>query len=96
MSHSDSEINDLQDKIRKQLSIQFKAKKRFQAPDQIRALKKKLEPIFLEYRLVQAVNTHNSNEVKRLLDQGVSPNSTDSEMRSALHVAVSKGFVIVA
>jgi len=93
MSHSDSEIkDDLKDKIRKQLQLEFKAKKKIHTPAETRALRKKLQPIYQEFRLVRAVNTHNTNEVKHLLDQGVSPDSTDNEMRSALHVAVSKGY----
>ncbi|KAJ8933683.1 hypothetical protein NQ318_011459 [Aromia moschata] len=93
MSHSDSEIkDDIKDKIRKQLHIEFKAKKKITTPEHIRSLRRKLQPIYQEIKLVQAVNLHNTEEVKKLLDCGVSPNSTDTEMRSALHVAVSKGY----
>lgn len=92
MSHSDSEIrDDFKDKIRKQLKLEFKAKKRCSTPADVLALKKRLRPLYKEYRLVQAVNTHNIEQVKELLSVGVNPNSTDNEMRGALHVAVSKG-----
>ncbi|CAG9761613.1 unnamed protein product [Ceutorhynchus assimilis] len=93
MSHSDSEINDaFKTRIRKQMLLEFKAKKRFQSSKEVKSLTLKLEPIYQEYRLVRAVNLNNTCEVKRLLDKGVSPNSTDNEMRSALHIAVSKGY----
>lgn len=93
MSHSDSEIKEhIKEKIRKQLHIEFKAKKKFSTPEEIRKLKRKLAPIYPEIRLIQAVSVHNTEEVKRLLECGVNPNSTDSQLRSALHVAVSKGY----
>ncbi|KAF7265926.1 uncharacterized protein LOC143198574 [Rhynchophorus ferrugineus] len=93
MSHSDSEIkDDFKDKIRKQLKLEFKAKKRRNTPADVLALRKRLQPLYEEYRLVQAVNTHNTEQVKQLLSEGVNPNSTDSELRGALHVAVSKGY----
>ncbi|XP_030753774.1 ankyrin repeat domain-containing protein 54 [Sitophilus oryzae] len=94
MSHSDSEIkDDIKDKIRKQLKLEFKAKKKIHnSHDSVRTLKIKMQPIFQEFRLVKAVNTNNTSEVKKLLNEGVNPNSTDQEMRSVLHVAVSKGY----
>nr|CAI5833803.1 unnamed protein product [Callosobruchus analis] len=95
MSHSDSEIkDDVMDKVRrlkKQLHIEFKAKRKLRTPEDIRKFRRKIEPLYHEIRLVQAVNSHNTEEVKKLLECGVSANSTDTEKRSALHVAVSKG-----
>lgn len=96
MSHSDSEIKDeLMDKVRrlkKQLHNEFKAKRKLRTPEDVRNLKRKLQPLYQEIKLVQAVTSHNTEEVKKLLECGVSANSTDTEMRSALHVAVSKGY----
>ncbi|KAL1516970.1 hypothetical protein ABEB36_000795 [Hypothenemus hampei] len=93
MSHSDSELKtDFKIKIRKQLQIDFKASKRIHNQHDIRMLKKKIHPLCQEMRFLQAVNTHNTNEVKRFLDQGVSPNTSDSQLRSALHLAVTKEY----
>ncbi|KAG5874973.1 hypothetical protein JTB14_026374 [Gonioctena quinquepunctata] len=93
MSHSDSEIkDDTKSKIRNQLHMEFKAKNKIKTPEEIWKLEKRLRPYYQEIRLLEAVNTNNTEEVKRLLQRGVSPNSTDFEMRSALHVAVSRGY----
>ncbi|CAH1992175.1 unnamed protein product [Acanthoscelides obtectus] len=96
MSHSDSEIrDDVMDKVRrlkKQLHIEFKAKRKLTTAEDIRKFKRKIQPLYNEIRLVQAVNSHNTEEVKKFLECGVSANSTDNEKRSALHVAVSKGY----
>lgn len=91
MSHSDSELkSDMRDKYRKQLQIQFKATKKIGTPQEFRAFKEKMTPYYRELRFIEAVNTHNTDEVKKLLSEGVSPNTTDSEFRSALHLAVTK------
>ncbi|XP_050311621.1 ankyrin repeat domain-containing protein 54-like [Anthonomus grandis grandis] len=102
MSHSDSEIKDvLKDKRHKQLQLEFRTKKRIGGEPPLKTITKivlskrkslYLDPIKQEFRLVRAVSLNNTNEVKRMLDQGVSPNSMDNERRSALHVAVSKGY----
>lgn len=91
MSHSDSELRD-EDRFRMRLRFKCKAKNKINTPDDFRQLKRKLQPLFQEIRLVQAASCHNTEQVKRLLEIGVSPNSTDAEGRSALHVAVSKGY----
>ncbi|XP_056638717.1 ankyrin repeat domain-containing protein 54-like [Diorhabda carinulata] len=93
MSHSDSEIrDDARMKPRKHLKINFKAKYRHPlSRERFRKLKDLLAPI-LELKLIHAVNVNNFETVKTLLEQGVSPNSADSEKRSALHVAVSRGY----
>ncbi|XP_028134151.1 ankyrin repeat domain-containing protein 54 [Diabrotica virgifera virgifera] len=97
MSHSDSEIRDeKRHKPRTHHLINVKFKKAKQIRNQIereefRKLKIKLGPV-LEIRLIDAVNTNNVDKVRDLLERGVSPNSADSEKRSALHVAVSKGY----
>lgn len=44
-------------------------------------------------KLLLAVSVNNTERVKRLLDLGVSPNSTDHQLRSGLHLAASKGYV---
>ncbi|XP_060520297.1 ankyrin repeat domain-containing protein 54 [Cylas formicarius] len=98
MSHSDSEIRDTIKK-RKQFDpkLKFKALAKYNKR-QLRfegALKHRLEPIYYELRLIRAVNTYNTEQVKKLLENGVSPNSTDYEGRSALHIAVSKGYADV-
>lgn len=96
MSHSDSEVkDDVMEKVRKlkkQLHIEFKAKRKMATPCDFRQWKKRLDPIYREIRFIQAVNTHHTDEVKMFLENGVSPNSTDTDKRSALHIACSKGY----
>lgn len=96
MSHSDSEVkDDVMEKVRKlkkQLHIEFKAKRKMTTSCDIRQFRKKLNPLYQEIKLIQAVNTHHTEEVKRLLESGVSANSTDTEKRSGLHIACSKGY----
>lgn len=96
MSHSDSEVkDDVMEKVRrlkKQLHIEFKAKRKMTTSYDIRQFKKKLNPLYKELKLIQAVNTHHTEEVKRLLESGVSANITDTEKRSGLHIACSKGY----
>lgn len=96
MSHSDSEVkDDVMEKVRrlkKQLHIEFKAKRKMTTAYDLRQLKKKLNPIYQEIKLIQAVNTHHTEEVRNLLESGVSANSTDTEQRSGLHIACSKGY----
>ncbi|KAJ8915780.1 hypothetical protein NQ315_004592 [Exocentrus adspersus] len=95
MSHSDSEIRDHgKEKVQFKIhNIELKAKKKITTPREIRRLKGKFPLFYKEIKLIQAVSVHNTDEVKRLLESGVNPNSTDSQLRSALHVAVSKGYV---
>lgn len=99
MSHSDSEVkDDVMENVRrlkKQLHIEFKAKRKMSKSYTMREFKRKLPPIYQEIKLIQAVNTHNTEEVKRLLECGVSANSTDTEKRSGLHIACSKGYADV-
>ncbi|KAK9502697.1 hypothetical protein O3M35_011413 [Rhynocoris fuscipes] len=45
-----------------------------------------------ERKLFQAVSMNDTNTVTRLLNQGVSANSCDSQKRSLLHMASCKGF----
>lgn len=96
MSHSDSEVkDDVMEKVRrlkKQLHIEFKAKRKQTTSYDLRQLKKKWNPVYQEVRLIQAVNTHHTEEVRRLLESGVSANVTDTEKRSGLHIACSKGY----
>ncbi|CAG9833501.1 unnamed protein product [Diabrotica balteata] len=95
MSHSDSEIRDeKRHKRRNHLNVKFKKAKHIRSQlerETFRKLKLKLGPV-LEIRLIHAVNTNNVDKVRDLLERGVSPNSADSEKRSALHVAVSKAY----
>lgn len=96
MSHSDSELkDDVMEKVRrlkKQLHIEFKAKRKLASAYDLKQLKKKLNPIFQEARLLKAVSTHNTEEVRRLLESGVNSNTVDTEKRSGLHIACSKGY----
>lgn len=61
-------------------------------PADIRRFKHQLDPLWKEVRLVTAVNNHDTDRVKFLLDSGANANSTDTDMRSVLHIAVSKGY----
>ncbi|CAG9824499.1 unnamed protein product [Phaedon cochleariae] len=95
MSNSgDESKDDLKRRNKKQLHINFKAKKNTVIDDfKLKRRLEVLEPLFLEIRLMRAVITHNTEVVENLLKSGVSANSTDSDGRSALHVAVSRGYV---
>lgn len=94
MSHSDSEIrDDVKDRLRRQLHIDFKAKNRVLEHSNKKQLKHGINLLYKQIKLVQAVTYNNTEEVHRLLDAGVSANSIDLEKRSALHVAASKGYV---
>lgn len=45
-----------------------------------------------EKRLLEAVSTNNTEKVKHLLENGVSPNASDSQKRSALHIATTRNY----
>ncbi|KAL3284428.1 hypothetical protein HHI36_018587 [Cryptolaemus montrouzieri] len=96
MSHSDSEVRDEPRERRKLRGASFiKAKLRCNIPSnhlRSRTLKHQLKPILLEFRLLACVNTNNVDEVQRLLALGVSANTTDVQKRSALHIAVTRGY----
>lgn len=96
MSHSDSEVKDFVmeevRRLKKQLHIEFKAKRKLTTAHDMKQFRKKLTPLYQEIKLIQAVNTNHTEEVRRLLESGVSANSTDNEKRSGLHIACSKGY----
>ncbi|CAG9859598.1 unnamed protein product [Phyllotreta striolata] len=54
--------------------------------------KNQLNRQYLEIRLVGAVNLNNVDLARTLLKSGVSPDTIDSECRSVLHIAVSRGY----
>lgn len=98
MSHSDSEVRDESKQRRKTLGTITKAKFRCRM-DSNPTLKSRdlrvrdsLKPVLLELRLIRCVNYNNIEEAKKLLERGVSADSTDSLKRSALHIAVSRGY----
>lgn len=88
-SHSDSEIKSSQT-LRLKKSVLFKPTR-----SKYNHLKNYPVNTFLptlqEQRLLTAVSTNNTETVKNLLESGVSPNTTDG-LRSALHLAASKGY----
>lgn len=96
MSHSDSEVRDEEKERRRKLGSITKAKFRCRIDSnpilKTRELKQHLKPILAELKLIRCVNNNNVEETKNLLESGVSANSTDSLKRSALHIAVSRGY----
>ncbi|XP_044766940.1 ankyrin repeat domain-containing protein 54-like [Coccinella septempunctata] len=96
MSHSDSEVRDEEKERRRKLGAITKAKFRCRIDSnpilKTRELKLHLKPILAELKLIRCVNNNNVEETKNLLESGVSANSTDSMKRSALHIAVSRGY----
>ncbi|GJQ87427.1 hypothetical protein Trydic_g14569 [Trypoxylus dichotomus] len=89
MSHSDSELKtDQKRRVKRPI---FKAKRKC-CPDLVNALKTHLLPEFQEQRLLKAVSVHNTEAVDKLLQLGVSANSCDRQLRSALHIAASRGY----
>ncbi|CAH0546238.1 unnamed protein product [Brassicogethes aeneus] len=103
MSCTNSEIEDDEPQSKTQPSLwkphithmEFKAKKKVN-PDELKVIKRAYTlnktAIDQGIKLIQAVNYNNTQEVEKLLDSGVDPNSNDRELRSALHIAVSKGY----
>lgn len=100
MSHSDSEVReDLKRKIHKKLHVAMKAKNKMGNTKEFltswsnnRPAQAHIKSILQEIKLMEAVNTNNTDRLQSLLESGVDPNTTDGEMRSALHVAASKGY----
>lgn len=45
-----------------------------------------------EKRLLEAVGTNNTEQVLHLLQNGVSPNASDSQQRFALHIATTRNY----
>ncbi|XP_022911327.1 ankyrin repeat domain-containing protein 54-like [Onthophagus taurus] len=88
MSHSDSEIKSTE--IEKLKKHPFKVKPRLQSD--IKKIKLRLLNEKYQLNLIAAVSLNDIERVKRLLDIGVSPDSTDNLKRSALHIAVTKGY----
>ncbi|KAI4471936.1 ankyrin repeat-containing protein [Holotrichia oblita] len=89
MSHSDSELKSDQ-KLRLKRMV-FKTKRKGN-PALVTALKSHIHPELQEQRLLKAVSVHNTEDVEKLLHMGVSPNSCDRQLRSALHIAASRGY----
>ncbi|KAK9744854.1 Ankyrin repeats (3 copies) [Popillia japonica] len=89
MSHSDSELKSDQ-KLRLKRVV-FKPRRKGN-PALVAALKTHLHPELQEQRLLKAVSVHNTEDVEKLLHMGVSPNSCDRQLRSALHIAASRGY----
>ncbi|XP_074038167.1 uncharacterized protein isoform X2 [Leptinotarsa decemlineata] len=89
MSHSSNKTEDDSRHSLRKLHAEFKAKRKLRIPEEIQKIQKEF---CKTYRLFQAVELNNVEKVKNLLQQGVSANSTDFELRSVLHVAVSKGY----
>lgn len=56
-------------------------------------LKTRPHPELKEQRLLIAVSTNNTERVQELLESGVNPNATDRQLRSALHLASSRGYI---
>lgn len=87
-SHSDSEIKTGTLKVKR---VSFKKEKR-----EIRKIrtyfKTTVRPLLMERDLFNSVLTNNVEKVRVLLREGTNPNSTDEQMRSALHIAASKGY----
>ncbi|KAK9892632.1 hypothetical protein WA026_021010 [Henosepilachna vigintioctopunctata] len=98
MSHSDSEVRTEDTDRKGKLTALFKAKirhgivKHRSNQTSTANIKHRLKPILLEFRLISCVNTNNEDEVRRLLALGVSANTIDIQLRSALHIAVTRGY----
>lgn len=89
MSHSDSELRG-HHKLRIKRPI-FKTKRKQQHSD-INELKLRVRFGLQEQRLLKSVALHNTEAVEELLQSGVSANSCDTQLRSALHIASTRGY----
>lgn len=94
-SYSDSELKkmELKNKIKKTVSLHvtLKAKER-----QEKRVAQKLHlhvPDINERKLITAVSTNNTERLQEMLAENHNPNSKDNQNRSALHIAVSRGYM---
>lgn len=71
--------------------VYYKAKRKCNS-DLINALKSRLHPELQEQRLLRLVSVHNTEAVEKLLESGVNANCCDRQLRSALHIAASRGY----
>lgn len=95
MSYSDSEIkDDTKMRPKKYVKIVREICHRRKSNVYKKDLKKKEKYalLYLEIRLVSAVNTNNVDLARFLLKRNASPDTTDIESRSVLHIAVSRGY----
>jgi ankyrin repeat protein len=86
MSHSDSEINKTKGELNKKLHVELKAKNLLSSHYAV-LLKRRIKS-----RLLGAVSRNNTEAVDTYLALGASPDCSDSQGRSALHIAASKGY----
>lgn len=76
------------------LSTPMKAKHKLSVHNNcVKALTPPIQEEVQIAKLLLAVSVNNVERVQRLLDLGISPNSTDHQFRSGLHLAASKGYV---
>lgn len=100
MSEGDrfKDSSDVHEKVSTSKNISPNLRTPFKAKQMInnefkKILKNRPHPELEEQRLLLAVTTNNTEKVQKLLESGVSANSTDRQKRSALHLAASRGYI---
>ncbi|KAK5642279.1 hypothetical protein RI129_008446 [Pyrocoelia pectoralis] len=93
-SYSDSELKkiEIKNKLKKSLHVPLKAKRSGTLRTIKTILKEGHIPDLHQRRLLTAVCTNNTDLLQEMLAANVSPNSKDRQQRSALHIAVSRGY----